>query len=72
MKQILNLIHLISASILIFLILLQGKGVGFGNFLAGQSNYSSTRRGVERLIFILTVFFSVAFVISSVIQILVF
>ena len=53
----------ITLSVLITLcILLQQKGSGLGAAFGGDSAIYSSRRGAEKLLFILTIVFSVAFV----------
>lgn len=58
----LQIASIIVSLILIVLILLQVKGGALGNLLGGDSGISRTRRGLERTLFNITVFLSIAFI----------
>lgn len=62
--MILNIIHLLLAGLLILIILLQGKGGGLGRSF-GSANFSS-RRGMEKSIFFLTIILTILFLVSSI------
>jgi len=49
-------------------ILLQAKGVGLGRAWGGGGEFYKSRRGVEKFIFQLTVFFIIIFLITSVLN----
>lgn len=72
MKTFFNIIHIFLSVVLIILISLQSKGGGLRVPLSSLKEAFSTRRGVERTIFILTVLVAGFFLISSVIQTLIF
>ncbi len=57
----LNILQLILALTIIGLILLQAKGTGLGTAFGGQSNTYHSKRGVEKVIFTLTVSLVFAF-----------
>ncbi len=70
-KTVLLCLQIIFGVILVFLIILQSKGAGlssgaFGNFF---STYS-TKRGVEKIVFQLTIIFAVLFFLSSIVQLI--
>lgn len=56
----------ISAILTILLILLQQRGATLGSGSASSSELYTTRRGLEKSMFIATIFFSCVFVISIV------
>jgi len=70
MKNVFLALQITLSIILIFLILLQGKGSGLGNPLLATSTYS-TRRGVEKIIFYLTIIVASLFFISSIAQLII-
>lgn len=63
-------IQIILSIFLIALILIQGKGTGFGSPLLGGIGIYSTRRGVEKTIFYITIAVAVLFFLSSIAQLL--
>ena len=56
---------LISVALTVF-ILIQAKGVGLGRSFGGGGEFYKSRRGVEKVVFNLTVVFTALFLISSV------
>ena len=68
MKNILPVLQIIIASLLIALILLQAKGVGLGRAWGGGGDFYKSRRGVEKIIFNLTIVLTVIFLASSIIS----
>ena len=65
-----QIVQIILAVAVIIFILLQARGAGLGSAFGGTSAGSvfKTRRGVERLIFNLTIVFVVLFALISVIS----
>jgi len=63
MAYILQVASIIVAIVLIVLIMLQVKGGALGNLLGGEAGggFSHTRRGLEKTMFQITVFLSIAF-----------
>lgn len=61
----LNLTQLILSIIIISLILLQAKGTGLGTAFGGQSGTYHSKRGVEKVIFSLTLALVALFVIIA-------
>jgi preprotein translocase subunit SecG len=53
--RILTVFQILIAIALTFLILLQAKGTGLGSAFGGQSTVYHTKKGVERLVFYLTI-----------------
>ncbi len=64
METALNLVLILVSIALIVVVLLQGKGGLSGGIFGGESLYTS-RRGVEKTIFNITIGLTVAFVILS-------
>jgi len=68
MHQIVLVIQIVVSIAVISLILLQAKGVGLGRAWGGGGEFYKSRRGVEKFIFQLTVFFIIIFLITSVLN----
>ena len=58
--------QIILAVILVFLIILQSKGTGLSSSIMGGLNLYSTKRGVEKVIFYLTIAVSFLFFLTSI------
>lgn len=71
MKYYLLILNIFISLLVIFLILIQGKGAGLGSAWGGQGELFQTRRGVEKFIFRLTIFFILLFLILSLINFLI-
>jgi preprotein translocase subunit SecG len=67
MGIILQLASIVVAILLIVLIMLQVKGGALGNLLGGDAGggFSHTRRGLEKTLFQITVYLSIAFMAIS-------
>jgi preprotein translocase subunit SecG len=63
------ILQLITAVLLITVILLQTKGTGLGTTFGGSQKMYHSKRGVEKLIFGLTIILAVAFVLLSILSI---
>ncbi|HEY7270816.1 MAG TPA: preprotein translocase subunit SecG [Dehalococcoidia bacterium] len=61
----LNVGQILVSILLIFVILLQAKGSGFGAGLGGSTNTFRTRRGLEKTLFQATIFLTVLFLAMS-------
>lgn len=71
MKNIFFIVQIVVAVLLIFLILIQAKGVGLGRAFGGGGEFYKSRRGVEKVIFYLTIVLTAIFLITSVATLLV-
>ena len=71
MKPTISLIQIILSVLLIIVIILQQKGTGLGSSFGGDTSFYRTRRGVEKLLFNITIALSVLFIISSLVGLLV-
>lgn len=64
MQQVFNIITVVSAILMIVFILVQSQGSSLGEAFGGDSAIYHSRRGVELVIYQLTIFFAVIFVLS--------
>lgn len=69
-KQILFLFQIILSLALIGLIILQSKGTGLGSTFGGDMGFYGTKRGAEKLLFILTIIVASLFLLISLLGIL--
>lgn len=65
-NQILSIIQIVLAVLLVGLILLQVKGTGLGSTFGGGIGFYSTKRGVEKMLFIFTIIVSTFLLVVSV------
>lgn len=65
LKQFLIPAHIVIAILFIGLILMQSKGVGLGTTFGGGGDFYRTKRGIERVVFILTIVLAVLFSVTS-------
>lgn len=63
--QVLLVLQIIFGLFLIVLIVLQSKGTGLGSTFGGDMGFYGTKRGAERMLFILTMIIVALFLISS-------
>ncbi|TSC83954.1 MAG: preprotein translocase subunit SecG [Parcubacteria group bacterium Gr01-1014_13] len=56
-----NIIQFVLAALLVTAILLQQKGTGLSGVFGGSSNIYSTKRGVDRILYLSTIVISVIF-----------
>jgi len=68
MKSILTILNIFISLLLIFLILIQGRGAGLGSAWGGGGEMFQTKRGVEKIILNITIFFLILFFLLSVIN----
>ena len=66
MQNILTIIMVVVAILLMATILLQQRGASLGGAFGGNSGVYRSRRGVEKLLYILTIIFAVIFVALSI------
>ena len=62
-----QVVQIIVAIALITSILLQARGAGLGSVFGGTGTVFKTRRGIDRLLFRMTIAFTVIFVVISLI-----
>lgn len=71
MQTTLNIIQIIVSIFLIAAILLQQKGVGLGAAFGGSSNIYSTKRGVDKILFRITIVLAVLFFATAIANLLI-
>jgi protein translocase SecG subunit len=69
-KNLFNVITIISAVLVILFILIQSRGQSLGATFGGDTNFYRSRRGAEAVIFNATIVFAVLFVLSVILSIL--
>jgi len=69
-KNLFNVITIISAVLVILFVLIQSRGQSLGATFGGDTNFYRSRRGAEAVIFNATIVFSVLFVLSVILSIL--
>ena len=67
MKPVVYLIQIILGLLIIFIIVIQQKGSGLGAAFGSNFSFYRSKRGAEKILFLSTIILSVAFIISSVI-----
>lgn len=70
MKNLILFLQVAVSVALIILIILQAKGVGLGHAWGGVGEFYKSRRGVEKLIFNITITLVAAFLITSILSLL--
>ncbi len=70
-KELFLILQIVLGIALTLLIIIQSKGVGLSGPFGGAFNTYSTKRGVEKAIFNLTVILAVLFFLSSIVQLLI-
>ncbi len=69
-KQVLDIIQILLGLILIALIILQSKGTGLGSTFGGDMGFYGTKRGAEKMLFILTIIVAIVFLVSSILGVI--
>lgn len=64
-KQVLIVFQVLSGCLLIASILLQQRGSGLGAVFGGEGSVYRTKRGLEKILFFVSIFFSLIFLVSS-------
>ena len=67
-KNLLIAVQIIISVSLIILILIQAKGVGLGRAWGGGGEFYKSRRGVEKVIFNLTIILGIFFLVTAVLS----
>ncbi len=66
-RQYFQVVQIIISVSLVVTILLQARGAGLGSVFGGTGTVFKTRRGIDRLLFRMTIVFTVLFVAFSLI-----
>lgn len=70
MSNVIIILQIIISVSLSTLIILQSKGVGLGRAWGGGGGFYKSRRGVEKIIFNLTIVLAALFLITSILSLL--
>ncbi len=68
MQTTINIIQIVLSILLVIVILLQHRGTGLGGAFGGESNVYRSKRGMEKVLYNLTIVFAVLFVVSTVVN----
>ena len=71
MKPVISLIQIILGILLILVIIIQQKGSGLGTSFGGDMSFYRTKRGAEKVLFYATIGLSLAFILSSILGLIV-
>ena len=66
------ILQIVLAVLLIVSIVVQSRGAGIGSVMGGGGEFYGTRRGIERLLFKITIGLAVLFVVVSLLSVIVF
>lgn len=69
MVKILLILQVVFSLLLAVFILLQARGGGLGSAFGGSATITHTRRGVDKLLFNLTIFLSFLFLLISLLNV---
>lgn len=69
-SQFFNIIQIILGILLVTLILLQSKGTGLGSTFGGDMGFYGTKRGAEKMLFIITIFIAGIFLLISILNVI--
>ena len=70
MKNLFNILTVVSGLLMIVTVLIQSRGQSLGASFGGDSSYYRSKRGAELIVFNATIVLAVVFVLSVVLSIL--
>lgn len=70
MDQVFTIIQLVLAIFLIVTVLLQQRGSGLGSAFGGGGNVYGTRRGVDKILFQITIVVTILFFVAAILNLL--
>jgi len=71
MKSVIVVIQILISCLLIAVILLQAKGTGLGRAWGGGGEFYRSKRGVEKILFRITIALAFFFLVSSLVSVLI-
>lgn len=71
LPKILAIVQIVLAVLLVIAILLQQKGSGLGAAFGGLSNIYTTKRGIDKILFQLTIAFAILFFVVAVVNLVI-
>ena len=66
-RQYFQIVQIVVAVALVVSILMQARGAGLGSVFGGTGAVFKTRRGIDKLLFRITIVFSVLFAVVSIV-----
>jgi protein translocase SecG subunit len=69
-RNLFNVLTVISAILTILFVLIQSRGQSLGTTFGGSGDYYRSRRGAEAVVFNATIIFAVIFVLSVILSVL--
>ncbi len=72
MTYFVQIAQIIISVTLITLIVLQSKGVGLGRAFGGSGEFYKSKRGIEKIVFRLTIFFASLFLFISIVNLVIY
>lgn len=70
MDNFILILETVLGILLILLIVLQSKGTGLGSTFGGDMGFYGTKRGAEKMLFILTIVIAALFLLTSLIGVI--
>ncbi len=64
-KFILQIIQILVSVLIICLVLIQSRGAGISSAISGFGGFYRTKRGMEKVIFIVTIILGIGFILNS-------
>lgn len=71
MATALSIFQMIAGVLLVVLILIQSKGTGLGSTFGGEMGFYATKRGAEKMLFVVTIVLSALFLISLLVSVVI-
>lgn len=63
--------EIILGTVLVGLIVLQSKGTGLGSTFGGDMGFYGTKRGAEKMLFVLTIIISILFLLTALVGVVI-
>lgn len=70
MNNFFLILEIVLGLFLVVLIVLQSKGTGLGSTFGGDMGFYGTKRGAEKMLFILTIIVATLFLVSSLVGVI--
>lgn len=71
MNTFFYIIEIVVSTLLIILIVLQAQGTGIGRSFGGGGEFYRSKRGIEQVLFRLTIFLIIVFALNSIITVII-
>lgn len=70
MNNFFLILEIVLGLLLVVLIVLQSKGTGLGSTFGGDMGFYGTKRGAEKMLFMLTIIVATLFLVSSLVGVI--